>query len=65
MLGQIASTLLLTCISREAYALPPELPLIPKDLSTPVAQRLAFNGPTGMTLSFYLCSNPRNITDAS
>jgi len=42
--------LLLACASREVHALVPELPPIPGDLSTPVALRVAFNGPTGMSL---------------
>jgi hypothetical protein len=46
----ISVALLLACILRKAYALPTELPPIPRDLSTPVAQRVAFNGPTGMPL---------------
>lgn len=30
---------------------PPELPPIPSDLTTPVQQRIAFNGATGVSLS--------------
>lgn len=59
--------LFLACVPREAYATLPELPPIPKDLSTPVAQRLAFNGPTGTPLILPVLhpSWPSNVTDTS
>jgi hypothetical protein len=54
MFAQVASglVLFLACVPREAYAIPLGLPpiSIPKDLSTPVAQRVAFKGPAGRPL---------------
>lgn len=35
-----------------AFAQVPELPAIPADLNTPVQERIAFNGPTGMTIAW-------------
>lgn len=58
MFAHVASSvaLLLACLPLQAYALPPELPPIPGDLSTPVGQRVAFNGPTGTLLILPLIS---------
>ena len=63
MFAQPASVaLLFSCILRDVYALPPELPPIPRDLSTPVAQRVAFNGPTGMLLPLQSLPNHKRGT---